>query len=224
MIAPDDDSPAAAPAATGLVLRPFRGPADYPAMVEVVNRHNAAIGEQWIATVETIADEYAHLTRSDPFSDLVVAEVDGRPAGYTRGFWWEDQDGPFIYGATTFMDPDRQGQGIGRAMLRWIEARQRVIAAEHPPERPKVFQRFVGHKQTAFIALLEAEGYRPARYTFNMVRPTLDDIPDFPLPDGLEIRPVRPEHYRLIWEADIEAFQDHWGVSTPTEEDYQAWL
>ena len=72
--------------------------------------------------------------------------------------------------------------------------------------------------------MLEREGYRPARYFWEMVRPTLDDLPDFPLPEGLEVRPVLPEHYRAIWDAANEAFCDHWGFVLPSEEDYQAWL
>jgi len=35
---------------------------------------------------------------------------------------------------------------------------------------------------------------------------------------------VLPEHYRAIWDADTEAFRDHWGFVEPGEEDYQAWL
>ena len=72
--------------------------------------------------------------------------------------------------------------------------------------------------------MLESAGYTPARYSNNMVRPSLDDIPDFPLPPGLEVRPARPEHYRRIWDAQIEAFQDHWGFLQHPEEDYQMWL
>ncbi len=62
------------------------------------------------------------------------------------------------------------------------------------------------------------------RYGYLMVRPDLENIPDFPLPEGLEVRPVRPEHYRAIWDANTEAFRDHWGFAEPTEADYQAWL
>jgi ribosomal protein S18 acetylase RimI-like enzyme len=57
-----------------------------------------------------------------------------------------------------------------------------------------------------------------------MVQPDLENIPDFPMPEGFEVRPVLPEHYQAIWDADKEAFRDHWGYSKPTEEDYQAWL
>ena len=37
--------------------------------------------------------------------------------------------------------------------------------------------------------------------------PEGDDLPDFPLPQGLEVRAVLPEHYRAIWDADIKAFK-----------------
>jgi ribosomal protein S18 acetylase RimI-like enzyme len=57
-----------------------------------------------------------------------------------------------------------------------------------------------------------------------MVRPNLDDIPAAPMPPGLEVRPVQTEHLRAIWDADLEAFRDHWGEEVHTEGDYQRWL
>jgi mycothiol synthase len=62
------------------------------------------------------------------------------------------------------------------------------------------------------------------RYSFLMVRPNLDDLPDSPMPDGLEIRPVRREHMRQIFDAEVEAFRDHWGASLPTEADFQQFV
>ena len=41
-----------------------------------------------------------------------------------------------------------------------------------------------------------------------------------PLPDGLEVRPVLPEHHRAIWNADEEAFRDHWDHAVVTEDDF----
>jgi GNAT superfamily N-acetyltransferase len=109
-------------------------------------------------------------------------------------------------------------------MLRWMERRLRTVANEHPAGRDKFFQAFVTQYEAGLTAMLEREGYLPARYAWEMVRPTLDDIPDFALPDGLEVRPVLPEQYRAIWDAATEAFRDHWGFAQPTEEDYQVWL
>jgi ribosomal protein S18 acetylase RimI-like enzyme len=54
-----------------------------------------------------------------------------------------------------------------------------------------------------------------------MRRDLRDPIPEAPLPDGLEVRPVRPEHHRAIWDADAEAFQDHWDRAVVTDEDFE---
>ena len=76
---------------------------------------------------------------------------------------------------------------------------------------------------TGAVALLRHAGYEPARYFFDMVRPTLDDIPDPVLPDGLELRPVGEGQLRQLWDADVEAFRDHWGGFDDSEERYQRW-
>jgi ribosomal protein S18 acetylase RimI-like enzyme len=57
-----------------------------------------------------------------------------------------------------------------------------------------------------------------------MLRPSLDDIPETPLPSGLEVRPAKPEHFRAIWEAAREAFKDGWGYAPWPEENFQEFL
>jgi ribosomal protein S18 acetylase RimI-like enzyme len=57
-----------------------------------------------------------------------------------------------------------------------------------------------------------------------MVRPNLDDLAPAPLPDGLEIREVRPEHLPAIWAAHVEAMRDHWGAVEPDDATYQQFL
>ena len=49
-------------------------------------------------------------------------------------------------------------------------------------------------------------------------------MPEATLPDGLEVRPVRPEQHRTIWDADVEAFRDHFEASVRTEADYEHWI
>jgi ribosomal protein S18 acetylase RimI-like enzyme len=104
-----------------------------------------------------------------------------------------------------------------------MESRLGQIAKHHPPDRSKFFQIFVGQDHAGTRALLEREEYRLFRYIFDMERSLLDELPEFPMPKGLEIRPVLPEHYRLIWEAAMEASQDSLGFQIPTKEEYEAW-
>jgi len=61
-------------------------------------------------------------------------------------------------------------------------------------------------------------------YGAEMVRPDLDHLPESPLPAGLVVRTARREEYRKVFEADTEAFQDHWGFIPPAEEDFERWL
>jgi ribosomal protein S18 acetylase RimI-like enzyme len=57
-----------------------------------------------------------------------------------------------------------------------------------------------------------------------MVRPTLDDVVEAALPEGLDIRPIDRSLARAVWDADIEAFADHWGGFDHSEANLQRWL
>jgi GNAT superfamily N-acetyltransferase len=216
---------AGAPDIPGLAFRHFQGESDYPRMVAAIAASAAADRNERADRVEDIANAYSHLTNCDPYQDMIFPEVNGEVIGYSRGFWQEEpNEGPYLYLFVGFLVPEWRRKGIGRAMLHWMESRLRAIAAAHPAGRSKLLQGFASETEVGLAILLEQEGYKPIRYAHDMVRPTLEDIPDFPLPEGLEVRPVLPEHYRAIWEAGAEAFKDHWGYVPPTEEDYQVWL
>lgn len=97
------------------------------------------------------------------------------------------------------------------------------MAAAHRGAPMHAHHAFVSQGETARAALLEKAGYRPERYFFTMVRPTLDDVDDFAMPPGLEVRPVQPEHFRPIWDAHQRAFRTHWGFSPSVEADFRRW-
>jgi GNAT superfamily N-acetyltransferase len=214
-----------APGLPGLSFRHFRGASDYPLMVAAIQASAQADRNERATTVEDVANAYAHLTNCDPYQDMIFADADGTVIGYSRGWWQEEVNGgPFLYAFVGFLVPEWRRRGIGRAMLHWMEDRLRETAASHSAERDKFFQGFVSETEEGLAILLEQESYRPIRYMYDMVRSSLEDLPDFPVPEGLEVRPALPEHYRAIWDADMEAFRDHWGDVARTEGDFQAWL
>jgi ribosomal protein S18 acetylase RimI-like enzyme len=59
-----------------------------------------------------------------------------------------------------------------------------------------------------------------------MHRPDLDDIPAVDLPDGLDIRPVGHDRgaLRRVFDADIEAFRDHFGWTEGSDERFAEFL
>ena len=219
-----------APGIPGLRFRRFRAGDDFHHMASIT-RISAEVDETERAdTPEEIARYYEHLTNSDPYTDMIFAEVDPGDGhdpeviGYSRGTWRIEGSGEYWYWLVGRLLPRWRRRGIGSAMMRWVERRLREIASGHPAEVEKYFISFAAQGERSLAAMLEKTGFQPTRYWFEMVRPDLEDIPDYPLPEGLELRPVLPGHYRAIWDADSEAFRDHWGFSEPSEQDYQAWL
>jgi ribosomal protein S18 acetylase RimI-like enzyme len=206
----------------GVTFRHLVMPDDLAAMNDVANAARAADGEGWATSYEQFRAFYEHLSNSDPLTDVLVAERDGRIVGYGRASWYEDLEGQRLYDPTSFVRPE-EPFALRETIHDAMEARCREIAATHPAG-PKLLQSESSESAAARTAVLLAREFEPVRYAFLMVRPHLDDLPDSPLPEGLEIRAVRPEHLRTIFDAEVEAFRDHWGSSIPTEANYQQFI
>jgi ribosomal protein S18 acetylase RimI-like enzyme len=211
-----------------LVLRGFRGAEDFPKMLACIEGSKAADGVERSDKLEDITNNYAHLHHCNPETDMCMAEVDGQVVGYCRVSWEIDEYAQQWAGFHfAYLLPEWRHKGIGSAMLRFTELRLAEIyaelkaAGEIPAEMPGVYDCFVNETARDTTHLLERRGYQPVRYGFNMVRPDLENIPDCPLPEELEVRPYQPEHLRKIWEASNEAFKDHWGYIAEPWEEYE---
>ncbi|HEX2980712.1 MAG TPA: GNAT family N-acetyltransferase, partial [Anaerolineaceae bacterium] len=217
---------AEAPAIAGLSFRRFRGEEDYPKMIAVINAAKVADGVERTETVEDMRRNYTHLTNCDPWRDLLFAEVNGELVAYSRVFWLDvsDGSGTRLYTSFGFVKPEWRRKGLGRAMLRENERRLREIAAGHPVSGPRLYESFGKDTEVENHRMLLSEGYQEVRHGYIMVRPDLENIPEPVLPAGLEVRPVRPDQVRQVWEASQDAFKDHWSYIRESEEEYQRWL
>jgi ribosomal protein S18 acetylase RimI-like enzyme len=86
---------------------------------------------------------------------------------------------------------------------------------------------FVGGRDDALRATVEEAGFRRVRDGGQLVRPTFDDIPDVPLPDGFEIRPIDPHDaamHRRVFAAAGRAFAQSYGEQAQTEEQFAEFL
>jgi len=203
-----------APELSNLSFRAFRGESDYPAMLAVIEASKVVDQEEWSQTVEDTARTYRHLRNCDPFEDMVFAQVDGLVVGYGRTWWEDEAKGDRVYGLFVNLAPDWRERGIRRAMLRWLEAHARTLAATHPTETPKLFQGWSSDRETDWKGILESEGYEIVRWGYEMVRSLAEEIRPAPLPDGIEMRPVTDADAERIFAAAAEAFTDHWGVTS----------
>ncbi len=208
----------------GLSFRRFCGEADYPHITDIINAGNRVDHIDHIMTVESVSTGYRHLENCNTETDMLFAEVNGQPVGYGRIWYFDLNDGTRLYEPIGYLIPEWRGKGLGSAMWAAAEARGREIAATHPKEMPKFFQAVANDTETARMALLEKFGYQPIRYGTSMVRDLSEPFPEAPLPEGLEVRPVKPEHLRPIWDATVESFRDHWGARDPSETEYRRFM
>jgi mycothiol synthase len=206
-------------------FRLFRGDADFPGMVATINAAKLADQVERADTVEDVRKNYQYLKNSDPHRDVLIAVSGQEIIAYSRVDWYLDERlGYRIYRLFGFIRPEWRHKGIGRAMLRYNEAALRNTAAGHLHAMPAYFESFGYDTEKENDTLLKSEGYAIIRNSYQMVRPDLENIPDLALPEGLEVRLIRPEDYRTVWLATQEAFRDHWGYTQGTEEDYQSWI
>ncbi len=210
---------AAAAAPDGVTFRPWRGPADYEAMVTVFRAARSVDGTDWDATTASLAADITGLGYR-PEDCVVIAEAADQVVGWVRilDFGLSNDAGRLlVHGG--HVDPAWRRKGIGSAFIAGAQAELRRILADKPSPIGMTagFETFVHAANRSTIALLEPLGYRPRRYMIEMTRP-LDDISPVELPAGITSRPVREEDRRSIVLALDAAMQDHPGWPVVTEE------
>jgi mycothiol synthase len=199
-----------------LILRPFHGEDDYTRLADILTASEYADSLRMTVSAADLAERLSTSPRFDLFRDLIIAEVDGQEVSYGRVHWWEEPSRR-TYGLTGFLLPEWRRKGIGRTVLTWLEERARAIAGEHTTTSPSFLHINTTQYQAGLHALVRQAGYGIKESWVLMVSSSLEDIPDTPLPEGLEVRPALPEHFSAIWYAVEEAYVPE-GGRPPTGE------
>ncbi len=216
------------PDVPGLRFRRFRGPDDYPGMVAANQATRDDAGMQEVITIESMANSYDHLVNCDPALDILIVERADRVIGYARVEWRDLTDGSRAFTTICLLEPAERNQGIGRAMLAWSEDRLVKTHAALPdsPTVPSRLQAYTIGRDIGAVRLLEQAGWAREGFGYEMVRPTLEDIPDVPMPRGLVVRPIGTDEAsrRRVWDAVADGFRDHRSEPEATEEDWREFL
>lgn len=150
---------------------------------------------------------------------------------------WSPEPYDRIYGDGA-VHPAYQRRGIGAALLHRAEARASALMARAPEDARIVLTVRTESTNLAAQRLFARHGYAHAR-SFWRMGITLDDEPAAPdVPEGITIRAMIPSREeRAVYEADEEAFQDHydhhaipfetwlgWETSDPARHDPALWF
>jgi len=212
-----------APVIPGLGFRPFDPGRDYEPFADLIQAANVSDRVDWIPTPEDFRADHQHAAEFDPRRDIALAEVDGALVAATQTDV-RARDGIAVHEIDGWVRPAWRRRGLGRALLHWAERRSVEVARVDGRTGPRTFEAWPDEQQVGAVALYESEGYEIARYGFLMLRDLSDPILDRPLPDGIEIRPVLEDDHRRIWDADTEAFRDHWSPEERTDADFERWF
>jgi mycothiol synthase len=212
-----------APRIPGLTFRTGRMPDDWTALAAVVSAVRLADGVAEVATAEYLAADWGNLEGWDAGRDLLIAEVDGRIVGFATGNA-RMRDVALVIDTWGAVLPEVRRRRLGTALHRWARDHFRARTDTHPQAATRHFRVWALDQEASDIALFEHEGFVPVRYGFEMRRFLTGSLPEHPLPDGLELRPVRDEDLRTILVGEDEAFRDHWGHHPMTEDDIRALL
>lgn len=196
-------------------------PDDWDAMAEAANRARRADGIDEVRSGRSMADEYPEYDALTMPRDVLIAEVDGAVVGYIMGYLTL-RDGILTCETHAVVAPEHRRQGIGTAL--WTATRDRlaIASAAEPVPGQREMRTFALDIATDDRAFLAAMGYVPIRFGFEMRRFLTGVLPDHPLPAGLEMRTAVEAEYRAIFDADVEAFKDHWGIRPKSDMDFQA--
>lgn len=210
-----------------IVLRAYRGPEDHPDMTRVAAAVRAFNGDAELGTVADMDNHYAHLEHADLPRDCALVEIEGEAVAYGRASWQPLANGEAQVDCILNIDPEVRGHGVEELLVDHALRRSREIMAEIGGDVTTRIIVYVSGRDPEQQRVLEAEGLRRVRRGAQLVRRSLDDIPDLPIPEPFEVRPIEPADramHRRVFDADARAFADSYGQQAPSEAQYDEFI
>ncbi|HJP89095.1 MAG TPA: GNAT family N-acetyltransferase [Candidatus Limnocylindrales bacterium] len=207
---------------TAISYRLFDPARDWEAAAELVRETNIHDDEPWVPSADSLVHDWAPTSGYEVARDTMLAFEGERLVGVAR-VGWRERTGTVVHNAEVWVRPGDRRRGIGTELARWVEAHSLEALAEGYGGRrdlPHVHGGGTDRANEAATEFARSMGYAPVRFGYLMERDLTQLIPDIPLPDGIEVRPVVEADHRRIWAADVEAFKDHWENAVREESDY----
>ena len=180
------------------------GDTDYPHLARIITASARGEGDDRVETAEMIASglrQSRALRSGGPISSSPRSTT--FPSGTAASGGMTRRTARASTGRRASSTPHSGDRGIGGSMLTWNEDRLREIAAPSRPVRKG--HRGVGEQPERGCDQADPRRRFRGRYLYGRDGQAvgLDHLPDHRLPEGLEVRPVREEDMREIWEAEM---------------------
>ncbi|MBZ0303193.1 MAG: GNAT family N-acetyltransferase [Anaerolineae bacterium] len=219
-----------APAIPGLVFRHFRDRSDFAALVAVIeacqefDQVDPLSSEAGLPTLAELEQSFSEADNIDLATDMLLVSLEDRVIGFQWVRWWEQADGTWVYYHRGRVVPDMRNRGIGMATMHWAERRIRALVKQHGSQGKAVYRANATSHEASYNQLLLEQGYVPVHSFVELGYDHAAPLPEKAVPDGFTFKPASADQFRLIWEANEEAFEEEWGHRRATDEDYIIFL
>ncbi|GGI40570.1 putative acetyltransferase, GNAT [Cnuibacter physcomitrellae] len=196
--------------------------ADAPEVYELRRRAGRVDHPNFVVSREEIESDLTRVELAPDRDTAGATDVAGRLVAYGLVVRPAESESLVKVLLDGHVDPDRRGEGIGRRLLDWQQARGLEILAEHEEPLPGwlLTQSDVGSAHV--VDLLQRAGFEPRRYWLELRRDLAEPIPEAPLEAGLRIVDYSPAVAEPVRLAKNEAFRDHWGSQPMSADDWAA--
>lgn len=209
-----------------LTIRNYRGDEDIRAITDLYNAAAVVDGPEYGQTEESMR-QILSSPHVMPRENVFLFEVGEQLVAYGRTHL-EEGDEESVFEMRGNVHPHWRRRGIGEEVVERVERRVRQRLGE---ARNRTVCISVGaslrfeDRQALFIKM----GYKIVRYFFSMGHPLREGDVSLELP-----APIYPANIvvqsmaersdvRAVWQATDESFQDHWGHTETTLEQWQHW-
>ncbi len=193
--------------------------ADVNAVAQLIYDVCQADGDVTVATTPEELESQWHSEGFNPETDTCVVQTkDGYIIGY--GEFVNEKDHAHL-GSDVYVHPECERELVLAALMEFVEERAREEMKLAAPDLRVFIRSTMDGKDDAAKKQHEAAGFVAVRFNWRM-EIKLEKAPsDVNWPEGIELHPFdRETHARLVWQADNEAFRDHWGSHDSTFEDW----
>lgn len=217
------------PVIEGVTYRQPRGVEDAGALValfEACRETDQIVSVSTLESMPTLTDVRELLQQIDP-ANMLVACAGEEIIGFVRLTWWPEDSGTWAYLHMGRVVPAWRGRGLGTGLLHWAEERLRALASSNPDVEKWEYAANPSGLKTSSTELLQHEGYHQAWTGVIYELHDLANLPQASFEVEYSVSTIRPELYRILWEAQHNEFwadQSAFGIEVMDEAAYQEYL